>query len=77
MIARRRYSPARVYNITVAEAHCYFAEGLLVSNCDALQYLLLGAGEGRAMVGATFGGIGGRPEPVTFRVRHSRRRMVA
>lgn len=26
----------RVYNITVGNAHCYYANGILVSNCDAL-----------------------------------------
>jgi hypothetical protein len=26
----------RVYNITVENAHCYYANGILVSNCDAL-----------------------------------------
>lgn len=31
-------SAAPVYNITVAEAHEYFAEGLLVSNCDSTLY---------------------------------------
>lgn len=29
-----------VYNITVEDAHCYYADGILVSNCDALIYLL-------------------------------------
>jgi hypothetical protein len=27
-----------VYNLTVEEAHCYYANGILVKNCDALQY---------------------------------------
>lgn len=31
---------ARVFNITVEYAHEYFANGLLVSNCDALRYSL-------------------------------------
>jgi hypothetical protein len=51
IIAREWLQPDCVYNITVNEAHCYFANGALVSNCDALQYLCLGLGEGRRMVG--------------------------
>lgn len=32
----------RVYDLTVDEAHCFFADGLLVSNCqDALQYVMV------------------------------------
>ena len=27
-----------VFNITVAEAHCYFANGVLVHNCDSLAW---------------------------------------
>ena len=34
--------PRRVYDLTVADAHCFFANGILVSNChDALQYLMV------------------------------------
>ena len=29
-------------------AHCYYAGGVLVSNCEAGQYLALGLGEGIA-----------------------------
>jgi hypothetical protein len=30
----------RVYDLTVADAHCFYANGILVSNChDALQYV--------------------------------------
>ena len=29
-----------VYNLTVDGEHCYYANGILVSNCDALAYLL-------------------------------------
>lgn len=32
-----------VYNITVEDAHEYFAEGILVHNCDSLRYALIGA----------------------------------
>lgn len=31
-----------VYNITVANHHCYYANGVLVSNCDAFQTLSMG-----------------------------------
>jgi hypothetical protein len=30
---------APVYNITVANAHEYYANGILVSNCDTLRYI--------------------------------------
>lgn len=36
--SRRRSGRAEVFNLTVAEAHEYFANGVLVSNCDALRY---------------------------------------
>jgi len=29
---------ASVFNLTVEDAHEYFANGILVSNCDALRY---------------------------------------
>ena len=42
----------RVYDLTVEDQHVFFAEGVLVSNCaDALQYLLVGGGEARVMLG--------------------------
>jgi hypothetical protein len=41
---------ALVYNLTVDEVHCYYAGGVLVSNCDAAQYLMLGAGEGAQLI---------------------------
>lgn len=28
-----------VYNLTVDDAHCFYANGILVGNCDALQYM--------------------------------------
>lgn len=31
-----------VYNLTVKDCHEYFANGVLVSNCDALRYLIMG-----------------------------------
>ena len=31
---------AAVYNLTVEDAHEYYANGMRVSNCDALRYLL-------------------------------------
>jgi len=30
-----------VYDITVADAHEFFANGVLVSNCDALRYFMI------------------------------------
>lgn len=32
-----------VYNLTVEDTHVYYAEGVLVHNCDSLQYLCQGA----------------------------------
>lgn len=37
-VAGRLRSRQRVYNIEVEQAHCYYANGLLVSNCEANQY---------------------------------------
>ncbi len=48
LLARERSSPGIVHNLEVSEAHCYYAGGLLVSNCESAHYALLGAGEGRA-----------------------------
>ena len=31
-----------VYNLTIEDAHEFFANGILVHNCDALVYLILG-----------------------------------
>ncbi len=42
--------PAVVYNLTVDEVHCYYAGGILVSNCEAGQYLMLGAGEANTVL---------------------------
>ena len=28
-----------VYNLTVVDANCYYANGILVHNCDALSYI--------------------------------------
>ena len=33
-------SPQKVYNIEVDGAHCFYANGVLVGNCDALSYQL-------------------------------------
>ena len=33
-----------VYNIEVEDAHCYYANGHLVSNCEALQYVMIESG---------------------------------
>ena len=36
----RNTKPVAVYNLTVEEAHCYYAEGVLVHNCDSLSLAL-------------------------------------
>jgi hypothetical protein len=41
LIALESSPPANVYNITVDDAHCYYANGILVANCDCLQYVAL------------------------------------
>jgi hypothetical protein len=41
----------RVYDLTVKDAHCFYANGVLVSNChDALQYLAVGFAGGHSFV---------------------------
>jgi len=46
---RQGFERKRVYNLTVAESHCYYANGILVHNCDSFvwvvtQAILLGSG---------------------------------
>lgn len=53
MLARTNQSRARVFNIEVEGAHAYYAGGLLVSNCEAGQYMVLGAGEGTTILQST------------------------
>jgi hypothetical protein len=48
--ARRK---AEVFNITVEDAHCYYANGYLVSNCDALAYLVDGVGGTRELISSS------------------------
>lgn len=48
VLAREKLSRGLVYNIEVDDAHCYYAQGVLVSNCEAEEYRLQGAGEGKA-----------------------------
>jgi hypothetical protein len=38
-----------VYNLTVEGQHEYYANGVLVSNCDALRYLIVGLDRGRSV----------------------------
>jgi hypothetical protein len=38
--------PHDVYNLTVDGAHEFYANGILVHNCDALRYLLVNLGTG-------------------------------
>lgn len=42
---------ARVYNLTTGRTHMYYANGVLVHNCDALQYLMLHADNGASLGG--------------------------
>lgn len=37
------HTESKVYNLSVAEAKCYYVNKVLVHNCDAVQYLCLGA----------------------------------
>jgi hypothetical protein len=37
---------ADVYNLTIDAAHEFFANGVLVHNCDALRYLAINLGAG-------------------------------
>lgn len=48
MLARFRADSERrdVYNLTVEGAHEFYANGVLVHNCDALRYLLVNLGGG-------------------------------
>ena len=39
-----------VYNLTVAGAHEFYANGILVHNCDSLRYLLINLGSGPEFV---------------------------
>lgn len=42
-LARENYvDPIDVYDITVEEDHCYYANGILVSNSDSFRYLAVG-----------------------------------
>ena len=52
IIAKREAGEAEVFCIEIEDAHCYYANGVLVSNCDAHQYMCLAMGEGHALVSA-------------------------
>jgi hypothetical protein len=39
VVAVRGAGTGTVYNLTVDEVHEYFANGVLVSNCDAIRYV--------------------------------------
>lgn len=41
---------APVYMLGVDDTHCYYANGILVSNCEALEYALLGGGENARVI---------------------------
>jgi len=38
VVLEKLSQPADVYNIEVADAHCFYANGILVSNCEAAMY---------------------------------------
>ena len=40
VIASSMVGLGKVYNLTVSQHHEYFANGILVSNCDALRYVI-------------------------------------
>jgi len=40
IVKRKLCGKEDVYNITVKDEHCYYANGILVKNCDALRYAL-------------------------------------
>lgn len=40
MLTVRATGTAPVYNLTVAGVHEYYANGVLVSNCDSLRYIV-------------------------------------
>lgn len=44
-LARLSLDAQPVYDMTVEREHCYYANGVLVSNCDALGYMLATFGE--------------------------------
>lgn len=51
VIRRSFVGSGRVYNLTTQRTHLYYADGKLVHNCDALQYLCLHA-DGGELFGA-------------------------
>jgi phage terminase large subunit len=57
---------AAVFNLTVDGAGCYFAGGVLVSNCDAMRYLVM-AVDKRAEFYVTDLDAIGEPEPVGYK----------
>jgi hypothetical protein len=43
IVGKRSYPRQDVYGLTVSDAGVYYANGVLVSNCDSMQYLCLHA----------------------------------
>jgi len=54
VIRRSFVGSGRVYNLTTQRTHLYYADGKLVHNCDAFQYLCLHA-DGGEVFGGTLG----------------------
>ena len=57
---------ARVYDLTVADAHCFYASGMLVHNCDSMSLALLRFRQGGFV---SLIGDDTNDEPSTFNVR--------
>jgi hypothetical protein len=84
-----RESPRRdewVYDLEVEDTHCYFADGVLVSNCHqykgsdsdqsrAVQWLASGATKILAMTGTLYGGRASSIFHLLYKVENSFRRM--
>lgn len=63
-----------VYDIEVEEAHVFYAGGVLVHNCDAGQYMVLGGGEGKEMLGLRRHG--GEPRRVVPAFKRGAKRRI-
>ena len=51
-----------VYDLTVEHHHCYIANGLLVSNCDAFRYA--------AIVADSLSNSNGSMKPIAYKKRY-------
>ena len=72
VLAKRSCGRALVHNVEIADAHSYYAGGLLVSNCEAGENMLLGGGEGKAVT------MGSQPsKPINVRGHRKTMRRAA